>query len=72
MELERQYDEFQGKIGAPPGKEECLKWSAGWAKRVMMVMEECGMKLRGANPGQGAPIQQSSPPMLSIVERGGR
>jgi hypothetical protein len=34
MEFERQYDEFGGKRGAPPGKEECLmssevvKWSA--------------------------------------------
>jgi len=29
-------------------------WSAGWARGVLMVMEECGMKLRGAKPGQGA------------------
>jgi len=29
MEFERQYDEFAGKRGAPPGKEECLIWSAG-------------------------------------------
>jgi hypothetical protein len=24
MEFEKQYDEFGGKRGAPPGKEECL------------------------------------------------
>jgi hypothetical protein len=24
MEFKRQYDEFRGKRGAPPGKEECL------------------------------------------------
>jgi len=47
-------------------------WSAGWARGVMMVMEECGMKLGGANPSQEAPIQRSSPSMLSITERGGR
>ena len=70
MEFEKQYDEFAGKRGAPPGKE-CLMWSAGWARGVMMVMEECGMKLGGANPGQGAPIQRSSPSMLSIAEREG-
>jgi len=28
--------------------------SARWARGVLMVMEECRMKLRGANPGQGA------------------
>jgi len=37
-----------------------------------MVMEECEMKLRGANPGQEAPIQRGSPSMLIIAERGGR
>jgi len=46
-------------------------WSAGWARGVMMVMEECGIKLRGAYPGQGAPIKRSSPSMLSIAEREG-
>jgi len=71
MEFERQYDRFTGKRGAPPGKEECLMWSARWPTAVMMVMEECGMKLGGANPGQGAPIHQSSPSMLSITERKG-
>jgi hypothetical protein len=44
-------------------------WSAGWAMGVMMVMEEYRMKLRGTNPGQGAPIQRSSPSVLSITER---
>jgi hypothetical protein len=34
-----------------------------------MVMEECRMKLRGANPGQGVHIQRSSPSMVSITER---
>jgi len=29
MEFERQYDEIGGKRGTPPGKEECLMWSAG-------------------------------------------
>jgi len=71
MEFERQYDEFAGKRGAPPGKEQCLMWIAGWAKGQMMVMEECRMKLWGANPGQGAPIQRKSPSMLSITEREG-
>jgi hypothetical protein len=70
MEFERQYDEFAGKRGAPSGKK-CLMWSAGWARGVMMVMEECGMKLGGANPVQGAPIQRSSQSMLSIAEREG-
>jgi len=37
----------------------------------MIVMEECGMKLGGPNPGQEVPIQQSSPSMLSIAEREG-
>jgi hypothetical protein len=43
MEFKRQYDEFGGTRGAPPGKEECLMWSAGWARGVLMLMEECGM-----------------------------
>jgi len=71
MEFERKYDEFAGKSGAPPGTDHCLTWSAGLARGEMMVMEGCGMKLWGANPGQGAPIQQSSPSMLSIAKREG-
>jgi len=55
MEIERQYDEFRGEREAPPGKEECLMSCARWARGVLMVVEECRMKLRGANPGQGAP-----------------
>jgi hypothetical protein len=43
MEFERQYEESAGKRGAPPGKEECLMWSAGWAKGVLMLIEEQGM-----------------------------
>jgi hypothetical protein len=43
MEFEMQYDEFRGKSGAPPGKEECMMWSARWARGVMMLMEERGM-----------------------------
>jgi hypothetical protein len=46
-------------------------WSARWARAVMMVMEECRMKLVGENLSQGAPIQQSSLSMLSITEREG-
>jgi len=72
MECERQCDEFAGKRVAPPEEEECLMWSAGWARGVMMVMEECGMSLRGANPGERAPIERSSPIVLSIAEGGGR
>jgi len=52
MEFETQYDELGGKRGASPGKEECLMLSAGWARGVLMLMEECGIKLRGAKPGQ--------------------
>jgi len=55
MEFERQCDQFTQKRGVPPGKEECLMWSAGWARGVMMVMEECRMKLRGSKPGKEAP-----------------
>jgi len=51
MEFERQYDEFVENRGAPRGKEECLIWSAGWARGVTMVMEKCRMKFGGANPG---------------------
>jgi hypothetical protein len=43
MEFKRQSDEFRGKRGAPPGKEKCLMWSAGWSSEVLMLMEECGM-----------------------------
>ena len=71
MEFERKYDEFAGKRDAAPEEKECLMWSARWARAVMMVMEECGMKLGGANPGQGAPIHRSSPSMLSIAKREG-
>jgi len=58
----------QGNEVCNQEKKECLTWSPGWARGVMMVMEECGMNLRGANPGQGAPIRRSSPFMLSIAE----
>jgi hypothetical protein len=71
MEFEWQYDEFGGKHGAPPGQEVRLMWSAGWARGVMMVMEVCGMKLEGTNPGQGVLIQESSPSILSIAKREG-
>jgi len=30
-------------------------WSARWARGVLMLMEERGMLLRGAKPGQGVP-----------------
>jgi len=30
---------------------------ARWAKGVLMVIEECRIKLMGANPGQGAPTE---------------
>jgi hypothetical protein len=43
MEFERQYDEFGGKRGVPPGKEGCLMWSAESVRRVLMLMEERGM-----------------------------
>jgi len=56
MEIERQYDEFGGRRGAPPGKEECLMSCARWATGVLIVMEECRMKLSGADPGQGMPM----------------
>jgi len=54
MEFERQYDKFGGKRGAPQGKKECLMWCVRSARGVLMAMEGCRMKLRGANPGQGA------------------
>jgi len=54
MEFERQYDEFRGNRGAPPRKEKCLMWCARWLRGVLM--DEWRMKLRGANPGQGAPM----------------
>jgi hypothetical protein len=53
MEIERQYDEFGAKRGAPPEKEECLVSCARWARGVLMVIEECRMEWRGANPGPG-------------------
>jgi len=53
--LKGKYDEFRGKRGARPGKEECLMWSSRWARGVLMLMEERRMKLRGENPGQRAP-----------------
>jgi hypothetical protein len=43
MEFQTQYDPFRGKRGAPPANEECLMWSAGWARGMLMVMEEHGM-----------------------------
>jgi hypothetical protein len=52
--FERQYDNFGGKRGAPQGKEECMLRCAWWARGVLMVMEECRMKMRGANRGQEA------------------
>jgi hypothetical protein len=30
-------------------------WSAGLARGVLMLLEQRGMILRGANPGQGGP-----------------
>jgi len=79
MEIERQCDEFGGKRGPPQEKKECLMWCARWTKGVRMVMEEYRMILRGANPGQGAPMgdwkapmQGSSPSRVSSAERWGR
>jgi hypothetical protein len=43
MEFESQYDGFRGKRGEPPGKEMYLMWSVGWARGVLMMMEERGM-----------------------------
>jgi len=54
MEIERQYNELGGRWGVPPGIEEWLMLCARWARGVLTVMEECRMKLMGANPGQGA------------------
>jgi hypothetical protein len=71
MEFDSQYNELAGKSGSPPGKEEGLMWSVGWSRGVMMVMAKCGMILGGANPGQEARIQGSSPSMLSITKREG-
>ena len=53
--LKGKYDEFGGKRGAPSGKDQCLMWSLRWARGVLMVMAECRMKLKGENPGHGAP-----------------
>ena len=67
MEFDRQYDDFWGRRGVPPRDEECVMWSAGWARGVLMVMEQCGMKLRGANPGHGVPMGLRS---TSLAVRG--
>jgi hypothetical protein len=32
-----------------------MSW-ARWARGVLMVIEECSMKLRGTNTGEGAPM----------------
>jgi hypothetical protein len=50
--LKGKYDEFGGKRGAPPGKEECLMWSSRWARGVLMVMEKRRMELRSAYPAE--------------------
>jgi len=39
MEFDRQWDEFEGKRGAPIGKEKSPMWSAGCARGVLMSME---------------------------------
>jgi len=44
MEFERQYIEFWGERGPPPGKEECQIGSAGWTSGVQKVMEEYRMQ----------------------------
>jgi hypothetical protein len=31
-------------------------WCARWERGVRMALEECRMKLRVVNPGQGAPM----------------
>jgi hypothetical protein len=55
IDIGRQYDEFGGKGGVPPGKEQCVMWCARWARGVLTVMEECRIEWRGVNSGQGAP-----------------
>jgi len=55
IEFQRQYDEFGGKGGAPPGQEECLMYCTRWVRGVLMVMEECRMELMGADPGHEVP-----------------
>jgi hypothetical protein len=55
MMIQSQYDEFEGKKSAQQGKVQGLMRCARWARGVVMVMEECRMKLRGTNPGQEAP-----------------
>jgi hypothetical protein len=57
MEIEWQYNEFRGQCAVPPGEEECLMSCARWARGVLMVIEECRMRLRGTNPGQEAPME---------------
>jgi len=56
MEFQRQYDEFGGKR-----KEEYLMGECWVGKGVLMVMEGCEMKLRGANLGQQAPTGIQKP-----------
>ena len=74
MEFERQYDEFEGKRGAPPGRRRAwcrVRWSRG----VLMVMqneiEGRKSRPRSADGDWGAPMQRSSPSMLSRDERKG-
>jgi hypothetical protein len=54
MEFERHKDELGGHRDAPPGKEEWLICSAGWASGELMLREERRMLLRGIKPGHGA------------------
>jgi hypothetical protein len=53
--LKGKYDKFGGKRGVPPGMEESLMWTCWGARGVLVVMAERRMKLRGEEPGQGAP-----------------
>jgi hypothetical protein len=70
MEFEKPYDEVGGKICVPPGKKDCLMWSAGWARGVLMLIEECEMLLRGAKPGQGGPtgVEERSSSGAAILD----
>jgi len=70
MEIEGKYDEFGGRRGVPPGKKEWLMSCVRWARVVLMVMEVCRMKLRGANPGQGAPTGIEEPLCSGAVHPG--
>jgi len=60
MEFGRQSEESAGKRIAPPGKEKYLMCGAEWARGVMMVMQECGMKLGGgkSRPRSAYPAEQ--------------